>query len=97
MSDSNQIAVSTTPVKVSLADADGLPGSSFLIKNTGTTTVYLGGPAVTTSIGFPLDAGEVLGVDLKEPSSTAAVGHRDGALYAISATSGSIAVLGVGV
>lgn len=44
---------------------------SFAIRNTGTVTIYLGGPNVTTASGYPLDAGQSLGLDLRDQSGSA--------------------------
>lgn len=79
---SAQVTVSTTAVKLSVAEADSRTGESVAITNTdASVTVYVGGAAVTASTGFPLLAGGSLSVDL------------DGgeALYGVTA-SGSVTV-----
>ena len=56
---SAQVSVTTTATEVAtpLGDTGGA-GQDVLVKNpTGGATVYLGGSGVTTSNGFPLEAG----------------------------------------
>lgn len=57
---SSSVTVDTTPAKVITGgDADGTPFSrSAIIKNTGSTTAYFGGPDVDADNGFPVAAGE---------------------------------------
>lgn len=51
------VTVNTTPSVIIPAD-DAITG--WIYKNTDTVTQYLGGPAVTTSDGWPLEPGETI-------------------------------------
>lgn len=57
------VTVTTSATKLNLPDDTNL-GMSVALYNAGAATVYVGGSAVTTSIGFPLAAGGTLSLDL---------------------------------
>lgn len=79
----NTATLLTTP------ESDASPGSSLLMKNTGTVPIYVGGYNVTVADGYPVAAGEYLAIDLG--------GKRD-LLYGIVSTgSGEVRNLRVGV
>jgi hypothetical protein len=61
MAGSNQVTVTTsaTPIDVNTAAA----ARDLLVRNRGSVAVFLGGAAVTTSIGFQLDPGEAVSAD----------------------------------
>lgn len=67
------------------------PYAKVYVRNTGGSTVYLGGSTVTTSTGFPLAASTTFPLDLNVTD--------DGDLYAIVADGGSttVAVLETGL
>jgi hypothetical protein len=46
-----------------LSQTDVLKTSAILVRNRGAAVVYLGGPDVTTSTGYQLDAGESISVE----------------------------------
>lgn len=81
-----RVAVAVTATKLNTAGTDNVSGTSLLVRNRGTASVFLGGSDVTTLTGFELLAGESLPADLNED------------LYGICA-SGTVAchVLEVGV
>lgn len=65
MASSAQIPVTNTATPLVAADAsDTTTGNSLAIQNTGASTVYIGGPSVTTGSGYPLAAGGQIGADL---------------------------------
>ena len=79
-----QVAVTTTAADFN-ADAgwgEGGP-TTITVLNTGATTLYIGGPNVTTSNGFPVAAGAALSIDNVTVND----------LYAVAASSGSLAFL----
>lgn len=41
-------------------------GRAVLLRNRGSIAVYIGGPGVTTAVGFQLDPGEAISVDTAE-------------------------------
>ena len=57
-----QVAVSTTPVK--LSDDQGRDGASLLVQAPAAAVLFVGGPGVTAAAGFPVPAGQSLSVDL---------------------------------
>lgn len=64
-------------------------GFRFVVKNTGTTTVFIGGPGVTATSGYPLAANEVTPMLM-----------ADNVLdlpYVVSATTGTVVVFGNGL
>jgi hypothetical protein len=78
-----QITVGATPTALSGSETDKplADGMSIAVKNASQFTLYVGGPDVTTTSGWPLGAGEKESYDL---------GPRD-ALYGVVA-SGTITV-----
>lgn len=61
--------VGTTRVRLtSTVDRDYKSGSSFLVRNRGTISVFLGGSTVTPEDGFELEANAVLTIDLATSS-----------------------------
>lgn len=65
--DASSVTVGTSPTRLtSQSDADVNPWASSLAVAlpAGGSTVFVGGPAVTTSTGFPLAAGSSLALDL---------------------------------
>lgn len=89
MISSANVTVTTAPTLLTVdTDTDGRAGRSIAIRNTGVASIYLGGPSVTTSIGWELPAEEEISFDL---------GRLD-VLYGVCA-SGTVAVkiLQVGV
>lgn len=85
-----QITVGTTPVRLESA-----PGATariaLVIRNRGTSPVYLGGPTVASTTGLELDPGESIAVDLTEADASG--------LWAVAAsgTSSACHTLAVGV
>jgi hypothetical protein len=59
------------------------------VKKTGTTTVYVGGSAVTTSSGFPVSSTD--GV-----ANIPSTGAASEALYGIAATTGTVTYIYAG-
>lgn len=84
---SAQLTVSTSAVALAATESDGVFGFSLVIKNTGSTDVFLGAAGVTTSTGFALTAGATASVDLTSGE----------ALFAVAAVTGTVHVLRVGV
>lgn len=77
---SGQLTVGTTPTPVHNAGDDY---SRLIVKNTSATTaVFLGGPAVTTTDGYSLGAGEILRLDHAQNASDD--------LYAVATVSGTV-------
>ena len=67
-------AVSTTAVAITLADTDITAKGFATIKNSGASTVYIGGAAVTTATGFPLAPGAQLDfIELKNNETLYAI------------------------
>lgn len=62
-SDSHSVSVGTTATRIDSEDLSA--GSSAALANVGGATVFVGGPDVTTAIGFPLAAGERMAFDLR--------------------------------
>lgn len=59
------VSVGTTATQLDAAEADANTGYSILVRNAGTSTIYLGGSDVDTSTkGYPLAAGESVAFDL---------------------------------
>lgn len=87
---SAQIAVVDSAATVLLdADTDMKAGQALCVKNIGTTTVYLGGSTVTSATGYPLAAGETLGIDV-------ANNRELGYVRCATGVAGTVAVLRVG-
>ena len=68
------MAVSSTAVTVAdtatlLATGGSSGGDSVAVYNNGAETVFLGGSGVTTAAGYPLGAGEHVGIDLERGES----------------------------
>lgn len=82
--------IGTTPLLLAAQDdQDGNPTyRDIAIQNSGDITVYLGGPDVTPSNGFPLLAGASLSVDRASGTDL---------LYAVSTEATELAVLELGV
>lgn len=59
-----QVTVTTTATQLSGNSDRGAPGISVAVRNRGTTSIFLGGPGVTTTTGFELAAGESATCDL---------------------------------
>ncbi len=62
-----QIPVGTTATLLSGVDpgSGGAPnGQSLVLSNTGAATVFIGGPGVTTTTGYPVPAGAEYSLDL---------------------------------
>lgn len=78
-----QIAVSTTPVELTIKD----PNSTILIQAPAAVDLFVGGPTVTATTGYPVRAGREVAFDF--------TGER---LYAVVATGTATAyVLRTGV
>ena len=61
---SNAVTITTTATQI---PANPLPTrKSVAIRNNGAATVYLGHSGVTTSNGYPLDAGKEFPIDIGE-------------------------------
>lgn len=73
-------AITVTTAPTLLTGTDLAHRLSFAIRNTGTVTIYLGGPTVTTATGYPLDASQSLSIDLRDQASTSEE------LYAVTAS-----------
>lgn len=56
-----RVTVGTTPTLITRTSSDLGP---VLIKNAGTVSLYLGGPAVTTATGYELGASETVSISL---------------------------------
>lgn len=61
---SQQVTVGTSATQLSIAPADQSVGSCCAVQNTGSVTISLGGPGVTTATGYPLAAGASISIDL---------------------------------
>lgn len=87
---SSIITIGTTATRVAITSDTDNPGYRDLaIQNTSQVVVYLGGPDVTSSTGFPLSAGASLTFDDVQPGSLP---------HAIVATgTATLALLEVGV
>lgn len=82
---SAQVTVTNTATQL---DQNTAGVRSLLARNRGSVAVFLGGPAVTTAIGFQLDPGDSVSVD---------VPAFGGGLYGITAsTNARVDVLQVG-
>lgn len=81
-----ETVVGTTAVQLGGVDTSGVYGQRLVVRNTGTSTVYLGGPAVTTTTGLPLDASASLTLTLE----------ADDQVYAVATVAGTVRVLRVG-
>jgi len=57
-----QVSVGTAAVRLSLDSDSG--GTSVLVQAPAGATLFVGGPAVTAAVGFPVAAGSTLAVDL---------------------------------
>lgn len=85
MANSAQIAIPIGATATSLipshtvADAS-LNGDTLVIQNTGTVVVYVGGTAVSTSIGFPLAVGATMVLDVAEDLFGVVSGSTAGAV-----------------
>lgn len=84
-----RITVGTTPTLLTSAEGDPTAGSSFLIKNIGTQTIYVGDETVTTADGYPLGVGEFISADLR--------GRRDDLYGRVATTTNEVRVLRTGV
>lgn len=84
----SQVVVGATPTLIaSSLHGDAATPASTTVLNSGTVTVYLGGPGVATATGFPLAVGNTLNVDLRATND----------LYGIVATgTNDVSVLQVG-
>ncbi len=70
----DQVVVGTTPTLLSGAPGDAVSGSRIQVRNSsGTTSVFLGGPSVTTANGYELPAGASVAITLNEGESLHAV------------------------
>lgn len=85
------LTVDTTATRISPAESAGGPrGLSLLVRNGGSVTVYLGPSDVSSSTGFPLDAGGDASIDLS--------GDASEVLYGVTASSSALVyVLAAGV
>lgn len=79
-------AVGTTASQISPVQGVISAGLSLVIKNTGAVPVYLGGPDVDTTAGFPLAVGESFTADAND----------DDILWVIAGSATTISVLGTG-
>lgn len=62
--DSRAVTVTTTATKLDTQnEMDRKVGSAIVVSNTGSVTVYIGGPNVTTTSGIPLAAGGIFSDD----------------------------------
>lgn len=59
----NRVTVTTTATRLDWVDT--VLAKSVLFRNRGSVPIYVGGPGVTTSTGFQLDAGERMRFDLR--------------------------------
>lgn len=83
-----QVSVSSTATALTSGQTDdAATGFSIVLKNTGSTDVFLGGSGVTTATGFVLAAGSTFSVDLGSGEQ----------LFAVAAVTGTVHVLRVGV
>jgi hypothetical protein len=55
-----------TTTRALVATGSSADGSSVIVRNRGTVSIYLGGADVTAANGFELDAGEWQSVDLAQ-------------------------------
>lgn len=56
-----RVTVSTTAIALATGSASG---TATLVRNRGTSPVYLGGSGVTTATGFQVDAGDIVSIEL---------------------------------
>lgn len=68
--DSAQITVTTAATLLTSA-VDSRDKGGIAITNRGSAAVYVGGPGVTTSTGYKLDAGESVAIDTDSPGDVA--------------------------
>jgi hypothetical protein len=62
---SAQTTITSTRARISAnLDDDHSPGASVLIRNRGSVSVWIGGPAVSASNGFEVQAGETISLEL---------------------------------
>lgn len=81
------VNVTDVAVRVDVECATGRDWNA-IVRNSGSTTVYIGSNTVTTTTGFPIyPDGEY---ELK-------LGERDRGLYAITTTTGSLVKIGTAV
>lgn len=73
MTVSAQTSVSTTPVKLASAAIGISFPLAYIFQNTGSVTAYLGPSTVTSSTGFPLAAGQTMGIDISSNNDLWAV------------------------
>lgn len=86
---SSAVTVTNSATALNAAsDSDSRAGFSVLVYNNGSSTVYIGGPSVTSTTGVPLTASNSISVDV----------YPGDVLYGITA-SGSVSciVLSAGV
>lgn len=57
-------STTVTTTATAIPSSNATDRRSIILKNEGAVTVYLGGSAVTSSTGFPLEAGDTLPLDL---------------------------------
>lgn len=89
MSKSVRIVVTTEPTLLTPPEEDSTPGSSSLIKNTGSQTIYVGGEDVTVAEGYPMAVGEFVSADLG--------GRRDSLYGRVATGTGEVRDLRMGV
>jgi hypothetical protein len=80
------VTVGLSAVQLNTVDTDGIHGQRLVVRNTGTTDVFLGGSTVTTGNGLTLPAGGVQEMPLS-PGEL---------VFAIASVTGSVRVLRVG-
>lgn len=61
-----RVTVATSATKLNGASSDSVAGQSFLVRNRGAASVFLGGSTVTTAAGYELLADESLALDVNE-------------------------------
>lgn len=90
------VAVTTTASVLPVTDTDRRAGMSVAIAvPSGGSTVYVGGPSVTTATGFPLPGGSSWSFDLNTPGP----GYSDApdALYLVAESTQNVNVIATGV
>lgn len=64
------VTADVAAVRLNSVDADKQQGATIIVRvPTGGLTVFVGGTGVTTTAGYPLNAGEVLPITLATPDA----------------------------
>jgi hypothetical protein len=83
-----RVTVTTSATQLTSKPTDSTTGSSVAVKAPTDAALYVGGPGVTTSTGFPVEAGERATFDLQ---------NRDVLYGVLAASTGTVNVLETGI